>query len=168
LFIFSCKLNYGDALGDDFEAGIPDVRSLNSRYEVYQDGALVLLMEAEQLDLFNALGLRILNKVNFRQYDSDGALLAQGYAGSARYDIQNETCEFRDGLIIELKQEETRLETDYMLWDKKNDSLSGKPDVYVLGTKADGSKFEGYDFFMNLRRRDMQLSGTVSGVLEGE
>ena len=165
-FLAGCRLDYGSTVeADDLAQDVPDVRTTSTVFEVYRDGKLALSLKVGNAAFFSKSGRRDFDDVEFTQYDSKGEAMAQGTAQKAVYDIQGEKTEFTGALDVNLVQENTRIKTEYLVWDKKEGFMRGKPQIQVEVSKDDGTFMTGYDILVDVNQRYLSLKGGVSGVV---
>ena len=118
---------------------------------------------AERSESFDKNKKTVLTGVSFKEYDSQGTLVAEGRADRITYYSDTKNAEIEGRIKVHSLKEKGAINADYLSWDDKNRVLKGKPDVEVSLIDDDGSKVAGTGFEADLKRMVISFVNTVRG-----
>ena len=164
LLAAGCRLNYGtDVEADELAADVPNVEIFGFSQEIYQDGRLVLELQAETSRAFESRNQRELELVSFTEYDADGEVSARGSADKAILFTDTENVELTGNIEVYSQKEGASVIGGYFYWDSEGRTITSLVEELVQISTDDGEEVSGRGFTANMRRRTVSFSQGVEG-----
>jgi len=169
LFVAGCSLDYSQvSVTEEMSEQIPDSVLHDFTYTVVENGTPIYRLEAEKAEFYTERKETHVEKLVFREYDSDEQLITEGRSDSALFSTDTENAELEGNLRFYTSIEEARFEADYLYWNNAEKILAGSETGRVLIIEDSGSRLEGVGFEADVKRRIVEFSGPVAGTFVAE
>ncbi|MDR3131371.1 MAG: LPS export ABC transporter periplasmic protein LptC [Treponema sp.] len=164
LLVFgACSFDYGQDSKDGGE--FPDVVMENVEYVRVRDGNPVVRFAAEEAERYEDRHIMELKYFSFQQFNTaSDEVNATGSAGSASVELESGNIELKNGVRIEVDSEDIVIETAMLNWKDKERRLDTGEWEPVEILRNDGTKFTGWGFSADARRRTWAFAGGVQGA----
>lgn len=165
IFFSSCTLKYEEENQISSEA--PELIFTKPVFTRFDNGKTVAQIQASELERYKTSSMVYASGVEFKSYNINGELSAEGNCGLLSADQKNGSYMLFDGIKLFSKEYEASFFANFLKWNEKNEQLIGsmrdtvrieKDDMIVFGTGFSASKVSGtYKFF-----------GTITGETEAK
>jgi LPS export ABC transporter protein LptC len=158
-----CSFDYGDGPVED--SGLPDVVMNDVQYVRVRDGNPVVRFEAEGAERYESRQTMELKNFSFEQFNTaEEEVSAIGKAGNASVELESGNIHMKNGVRIDVDSEDISIETMILEWQDKERQLSAGTGEPVEIHRSDGTRFTGWGFSADARRRTWIFSGGVQGT----
>ena len=164
-----CSFDYGSGLGPELLAEeVPETILTGVAHTVVRDGHVVAEIRAEQVENFPRDGRAVLRDVRYTEFDSDGQVAARARADRAVYYTDSEDAEVAGAVELRSASQKATLSADILRWDNDLRLLRTDPEEVVTISRDDGAHVQGAGLQVEVRRKTVRFSGSVSGLLVAE
>ena len=169
--LVSCSFNYEEAsLEDELSEELPDTVLANAEHTVMRDGRLSVILQAARFEHYTKRDLIVLTDVYFRELDTSGQLVTEGWADAGLYYTDSENAEVSGNVVFLSHSEESGIYAARLQWDDAEHRLYSDEGEAVTVRRDDGSEISGATFDADLARRNVRFRDAAAGtlVVEGE
>ncbi len=169
LVFLGCRLQYGtDVEAESLDSMVPNVEMFFFSQQVYQDGNLLLELQAVTSRAYQSRNLRELEGVVFLEYTADGQVAAEGRADRAVFFTDTENVELTGSITVYTRRDGATVIGDYFYWDSEARTISSLLDNLVSVTTDDGEEIAGRGFQADTARRRIEFTRGVEGMIQDE
>ncbi len=179
-FLFSCSLKYTEEELE--ELGVPEIVFSDADYLRYEDGKVVVQMQADELEQYRDDNAMYAKNVNFKTFNAEGNLSAEGTCNLICANTVSDSYVLIGSVDLVSHENKMSLSTQNLSWDGRSEQLtSGERDKVSIskwddqesktettdddGTSRIGINMTGSGFSASGISRSFQFTGPVSGVI---
>jgi LPS export ABC transporter protein LptC len=167
LVITACSFNYDTPPQEGNE---PDLVMKGVEYVRIETGNPVVRVRADELRRYEKTHIMELELFYFDQFNhapEDFEPIPEinvlGNAGKAKIETDTNNVDMENGVFVEVKSEDIRLETDELSWQDKERHLSAPGKVNI--SRSDGTTMEGEGFTADTRKKTWVFEKDVDGSI---
>ena len=163
----ACSFDYSEAGSspDDLLEQIPETEFTGVTHTIVRDGRVVVEIRAQQVRNFKRDGRMVLEDVFYTEYDKAGNTVTTGGAVHAVYYTEREDAEVAGAIHLRSRSQGVRLQAEVLRWENKRGRLISDARQTVAIRRDDGSQVRGAGLEVDVRRKTIRFSGSVSGTL---
>ena len=122
----ACSLDYEQAMiADELSEDVPETVLIDFTHSIIKDGNPMFIISAEKATTYAESKKTFMKAVIFKQYNSEGELVAEGKADNAILYSATENVEVEHNIYFYSVSEESAIEADYLYWDNEEGILRG-------------------------------------------
>lgn len=160
----NCSFDYKEAqVPEEVEDIIPNILLEGFRQTVVSKGSVVLRIKVERAEGFEKKKRTVFYKVQFSEFDEEGALLTEGRADRVEYEWDTKNATITGNIFIRSIREEGTLIAESLIWKDKERTLTSRPQERVRLQDNKGSWIEGSNFVADMRRLLLSFGEAVQG-----
>ena len=166
----ACSFEYSDADASPTQllGHIPETELTEVTHTIVRNGRVAAEFRARHVRNFPRSGRTELDAVHYSEYDRNGILVTAGNAERAVYFTEREDAEVAGAIRLRSQSQGVWLEAETLRWEDASHRLFSGPEETVAVTRDDGSQVTGVGLQVDVRRKTIRFSGSVSGTLVAE
>ena len=160
--IMSCSLAYEKEASP--EESVPEFSFNDAVFLRYENSRMSTKLSADKLEQYKSDGAAFLLNPRFSTYSDSGEISTEGSCGLLAADTANEIYRLFEGINLDIKSENVRMQADSLKINSQNEQLTGSENGKVTITRDD-IKITGTGFSASGVSRNFVFLSGIGGII---
>lgn len=164
-----CRLNYKEAgISDTMDEAVPNSVLTDFSQTVVRNRKVAYTVEADSATSFDSSSSTCFTNISFREFDPEGNIGTEGAAADATYFSDTDNIIFDGDLVINSREQDFTLRSNYLEWNDRNRILKSRDDTPVTVEQGEGTVIKGRGFISDAARKTFTVLSSPEGKFTKE
>lgn len=161
----SCSLAYEKEASP--EESVPEFSFNDAVFLRYENSKMSTKLSADKLEQYKSDGAAFLLNPKFATFSQDGKVSTEGSCGILAADTMNEIYELFNGISMDMKSQNLKIQADSLKINSKNEQLTGSENGKVTITRDD-IQITGEGFSASGVSKDFVFHSGIDGMIKAK